>query len=126
MDSQRKVGVSANSTTMKTQKVLIIDDEVDFGILMNAFFKKKGYEVYTALSIYEGLRILEEQHPDYIFFDNNLPDGSGWSNAKMVSEKYPDTHLVLMSAMQIPTHFPTHFNIVYKPFIVNELHNMFP
>ncbi len=103
-----------------------MDDEVDFGILMTSFFAKKGYDVYTALSIYDGLRVLEEQRPEYIFFDNNLPDGLGWSNAQLVLDNYPDTRLVLMSALQIPTTSSKNFSILYKPHIVDELQKMFP
>ncbi len=111
---------------MKNKKVLIVDDEKDFGILMTTFFVKKGYEACSATSIYEGMKILEEQRPDYIFLDNNLPDGLGWSNATMVLEKYPDTHLILMSALQVPTTSSTRFSILYKPNIVVELEKMFP
>jgi DNA-binding response OmpR family regulator len=110
----------------KNKKVLIVDDEVDFGILMTTFFVKKGYQACSATSIYEGMKMLEEQRPDYIFLDNNLPDGLGWGNAKMVIEKYPQTRLILMSALQVPTTSSSLFSILYKPNVVVELEKMFP
>ncbi len=111
---------------MKNNKILIVDDEVDFGIVMSSFFTKKGYNVYTAMSITDGLKILEEQRPEYIFFDNNLPDGLGWSNAQFVLNTYPETRLVLMSALQTPTTSAQNFSILYKPYIVDDLQKMFP
>lgn len=111
---------------VKNKKVLIVDDEVDFGILMTSFFVKRGFEACSATSIYEGMKMLEEYRPDYVFLDNNLPDGLGWGNAKIVLEKYPQTRLILMSALQVPTTSSTLFSILYKPNVVFELEKMFP
>jgi len=59
------------------KKILIIDDEKDFGLLLKDFLTKK-YEVYLSHTIEDGMKTLEEIKPDYIFLDNNLPDGLGW------------------------------------------------
>ena len=60
---------------MKKKKVLIIDDEEDFGMLMKRFFSQKNYDVYVAYTISDGMKLLNEVLPDIIFLDNNLPDG---------------------------------------------------
>ena len=49
---------------MKNKKVLIVDDEKDFGMLMKKFFTTTGCDLYLAHSIEDGLKILEEEKPD--------------------------------------------------------------
>lgn len=115
-----------NDNQTKTKKVLIVDDEADFCMLMNTFFQKKGFTISVATTIHEGLKLLDEVQPDYLFLDNNLPDGLGWSNTQYVLGKYPKTRLVLISALQIPQTSTTSFSIIYKPNIMEGLEKMFP
>jgi DNA-binding response OmpR family regulator len=110
---------------MKRKKVLIVDDEEDFGFLMTQFFSKKGYTTFIASSIAEGLQILENENPDFLFLDNNLPDGLGWGEAEYILMNYPKTQLNLISAMQVPKTSASTFNILYKPLITEELDRIF-
>lgn len=107
------------------KKVLIIDDEEDFGFLMNEYFSKKGYKVLLASSIAQGLEILENESPDFIFLDNNLPDGFGWSETEFILMNYPNTKLNLISAMEVPVTSASSFRILYKPYIKDELNKIF-
>lgn len=110
---------------MRNKKVLIIDDEEDFGFLMTEFFTKKGYAVFIASSIAAGLQLLESENPDFIFLDNNLPDGLGWGETEFILMNYPKTQLNLISAMEVPKTSASSFNILYKPFIQDELNKIF-
>jgi DNA-binding response OmpR family regulator len=110
----------------ETKTILIVDDEADFCMLMTTFFEKKGFTISMAGTIHEGLRLLDELQPDYLFLDNNLPDGFGWSNTQFVLEKYPNTRLVLISALQTPQTSASSFSILYKPYILEGLERMFP
>lgn len=110
---------------MKNKKVLIIDDEVDFGLLMKSFFKPKNYDVFIAHTIADGLKTLEEQKPDFLFLDNNLPDGLGWGKTEFILVNYPDTQLNLITAMDVPKTSASNFHILYKPLLREELVRMF-
>jgi DNA-binding response OmpR family regulator len=110
---------------MKNKKVLVIDDEEDFGSLMTEFFSKKGYQVFVASSIAKGLQLLERENPDFIFLDNNLPDGFGWSETEFILMNYPQTRLNLISALEVPKTSASSFNILYKPSIQDELKKIF-
>lgn len=79
-------------------KVLIIDDEVDFCENVGSFFKNRGLEVLTAGSLSDGLRLLEEQTPEVLFLDNNLPDGQGWQKTIYLAMTYPTLKINLISA----------------------------
>lgn len=80
------------------RKILIIDDEVDFCMIMKGFFSKKNYEVLLAYTLHEGLSILQDQQPEILFLDNNLPDGNGWDCINEIVETTPQTKAYLISA----------------------------
>jgi DNA-binding response OmpR family regulator len=110
---------------MKGKNILIIDDDIDFGFLMTEFFSKRGGKVTLAYSITEGLEILQHEKTDYIFLDNNLPDGLGWSKTDHILETYPNAQLILISSLDVPRTTTSSFSIFFKPLINDELHKMF-
>jgi len=117
--------ISEYSIYMKKRKVLIIDDEEDFGMLMKRFFSQKNYEVYVAYTISDGLKLLDEHLPDIIFLDNNLPDGYGWDKTDYILSTYPQTQLNLISALNVPKTSSSSFRILEKQMLLKELPKMF-
>jgi DNA-binding NtrC family response regulator len=106
---------------MKRKKILVIDDEADFTMLMQTYFTSNGYEVYLAGNIKEGMRLLDEERPDFIFLDNNLPDGLGWDNIQHIMSNYPKTQLNLISAYHVPKTSTSSFRILEKPLLLEDL-----
>jgi DNA-binding response OmpR family regulator len=109
---------------MKKKKILIIDDEVDFGFLMKNFFSEKNYDVYVALTLRDGLKILKEENPDIVFLDNNLPDGFGWSETANILVEHPRVKLNLISALSVPKTSASSFQILEKPLRLEWLKEM--
>ena len=58
-------------------KVLIIDDDPDIRILMDALMKQQGYEVETAAHREEAMDKLEDFQPSVIFLDVLLSGSDG-------------------------------------------------
>jgi len=83
-------------------KVLIIDDEEDLCLLIKTYLSRKDCEVFTANSLSEGLKKLNDLLPDILFLDNNLPDGLGWENAERILKQHPQIQLHLISAYNPP------------------------
>lgn len=83
---------------MSKVKVLIVDDEEDFCENIGSFFKSIGLEVIAAGSLKDGLRLLEQESPQVLFLDNNLPDGEGWQQTSFLLKKYPSLKINLISA----------------------------
>lgn len=81
-------------------KILIVDDEVDFCLLLKAYLSKKGYEVFVANTLDEGMYTIRTKLPDIVFLDNNLPDGLGWEKAKEIQKEFPNIKLNLLSAFE--------------------------
>ncbi len=106
---------------MEKRKMLIIDDERDFGFLMKSFFTPKNYDVFIAYTLSEGMKMLDEHHPDIIFLDNNLPDGLGWGKTEYILMHFPLAQLNLISAMKVPKTSSSTFTILEKPLQFEEI-----
>lgn len=83
---------------MPRKKILIIDDEVDFCLLLKSFFLHKDVEIQVAYTLTSGLKAIEKYKPDILFLDNNLPDGLGWNMLTAIINQYPEMELNLISA----------------------------
>lgn len=84
---------------METAKnVLIIDDEVDLGILLKQYLVKRKYQVYNAQTLEGGISLFKDVNPDIVFLDNNLPDGLGWERAPQMAVDNPKSIFFLISA----------------------------
>jgi CheY-like chemotaxis protein len=59
------------------KKVLIIDDEKDMRVYLEALFRKEGYETESAENGDEGLWLAEANRPDLITLDILMPKKSG-------------------------------------------------
>ena len=110
---------------MSRKKIVIIDDEEDFGMLMKRFFSQKNYDVYVAYTISDGMKLLNDVLPDIIFLDNNLPDGYGWDKTDYILSNYPQAQLNLISALNVPKTSSSSFRILEKQMLLKELTKMF-
>ncbi len=109
-------------------KILIVDDEEDFCMVMKSYFVSKGYEVLLAFNLNSGLQILKDKKPDVLFLDNNLPDGEGWLQAESILKRDPSLQLNLISAYKEKASeldlFPN-INIWEKPLSFRRLEEVF-
>ncbi|WP_353717885.1 response regulator [Dyadobacter sp. 676] len=88
-------------------KIVIIEDERDLGVLMRNFLirqlniKTPDGSIRVVASLTEGLDCVRDMRPDWIFIDNNLPDGKGVQAIRQLREAHPDKRakVVMMSAM---------------------------
>ncbi|GGB90613.1 response regulator [Dyadobacter sediminis] len=88
-------------------KIVIIEDEKDLGILMRNFLvrqlniKTPDTTVKVASSLLEGMNCIKELNPDWIFIDNNLPDGKGINEIRHIKDDNTGRRIkiVMMSAM---------------------------
>ena len=88
-------------------KVVIIEDERDLGVLMRNFLVKQlnikdpETAIKVAGSLGEGIDCIRQLRPDWIFIDNNLPDGKGISQIQHIKDIHRDKKMfiVTMSAM---------------------------
>jgi two-component SAPR family response regulator len=113
---------------MQKKKILIIDDEEDFSLLMKIFFTKRNYEVSFSKTLKEGISLLNTIKPDILFLDNNLPDGFGWDKIEYISNLSPGLQINLISAYKSYVSeklYPLVFHLWEKPINTEELNKIF-
>lgn len=82
---------------MKKIKVLYIDDEeINLEVFYSTFRRK--YQVFTANSADEGMKLLDDNDINVIISDQRMPLKSGVSFFEEVKVKYPDTIRIILTA----------------------------
>ncbi|MBC7947242.1 MAG: response regulator [Chitinophagaceae bacterium] len=90
---------------MSKISILIIDDEVDYCMIMKSYLQAKNYAVTCAYTLKDGLKKLADSAPDRLILDNNLPDGKGWDCVDEITNKYPSLKVYLVSAYRQKSDF---------------------
>lgn len=113
---------------MLRTKLLIIDDEQDYCMLMKNFLTAKGYDVTVSYSLKEGLELLYKTQPAILILDNNLPDGNGWDHSFDIAARLPQLHIHLVSAHRHKSELkdlPSSITVWEKPISLNEIERSF-
>ena len=84
------------------KRILIIDDDEDLCLLLQRHLQKQYHIVYLAHTLVSGIRKVRLLEPDVLILDNQLPDGSGWTQVDSLHALVPDMHMMLISAFQTP------------------------
>jgi|GEM_PF-972530 DNA-binding response OmpR family regulator len=82
--------------------IVIIEDEIELGQLMQKFLLKSiksntPNQIKIATNLKDGLHYIDEINPDWVFLDNNLPDGKGINYITTI--KQGASGIIMMSAM---------------------------
>jgi two-component system response regulator VicR len=62
----------------KAKNILCIEDESEMIDLIRLILSRRGFTVLGAGSGMEGLKIIQEKHPDLVLLDLMMPDMDGW------------------------------------------------
>ena len=60
------------------KKLLLVDDDPDVGKMLGNFLREANYQMYTATSAIDGLRILFNERPNLILLDVMMPGMDGY------------------------------------------------
>ncbi len=78
-------------------KVLIVDDDVTFCLMLDTFLNKHGYTVQQSFSYGEGRKKIVSFKPDIILTDLRLPDNDGLEVLRTVMRESPHVPVILMT-----------------------------
>jgi signal transduction histidine kinase len=114
--------------TRSPVKVLYIDDEENNLLAFKASFRRQ-YEIYTANSAAEGLKVLENLPVEVIIADQKMPETTGVEFFKSITHSYPDPIRILLtgytdiSALADAINHGDIYRYITKPWNDLELHN---
>jgi response regulator RpfG family c-di-GMP phosphodiesterase len=82
---------------MQIPTILIVDDDENILNALKRLFRKENYQILTAKSGEEGLKILDEQEVDLIISDLKMPFMNGVEFLSKAKEKNPDALRIMLT-----------------------------
>ncbi|HMV04586.1 MAG TPA: sigma-54 dependent transcriptional regulator [Accumulibacter sp.] len=79
-------------------RVLVVDDEEDIRELLDLTVARMGLSADCAGSVNEAKRLLEQQRYKLCITDMRLPDGDGLEIVRLISERYGQTPVAVLTA----------------------------
>lgn len=80
-------------------KILVVDDEVDVGELVQSFLETHGYQVMTANSAARAFELVQLEKPDLIFLDVVMPGMDGITCLKQIKKLQPEAIVIIVSGL---------------------------
>ena len=109
-----------------TRRVLIIDDERPVLMTLEALLNRHGYQVDTAGTASQGVKLLKSNLPSLVLLDLQLPDAHGLEMLDRIKTELPDVQVIILTA-----HDSLHnaiesikrgaFHFISKPYAPEEL-----
>ncbi len=111
---------------MRKHKILVVDDEQLIRWSLEQNLKKQGYDVSTAASGEEALKLTQDEVPDVILLDIQLPGISGLEVLEKVKEMEEDVIVIMVTALgvletAVKAMRMGAFDYINKPFNLDEL-----
>lgn len=110
-------------------KLLIVDDDVNFGYTLSKVLAKKGYETTTAKDGFRALELMKENEFDTVLMDIKMPAMNGVETYKKIKEIRPSTVVIMMSAFSVADLIREAvkegvYAVIRKPFDIETIINM--
>ncbi len=77
--------------------LLIVDDDRPFLTRLARAMETRGFQVETAESVGDGLRMVEARAPAYAVVDMRLGDGNGLDVIELIRRRRPDARTVILT-----------------------------
>ena len=78
-------------------KILIVDDEVNIGILLSKFLTRNGFEISTSTNGNNALEIMTKEPFNLVLCDYRLEDTDGREMLRKIKATYPDTGVIIIT-----------------------------
>ena len=81
-----------------TNKVLIVDDELDICYLLSGMLKQRNFLTGFVNTLSDAEVALQNDPPTILFLDNHLPDGFGLDFIPFIKKNYPNVKVIMITA----------------------------
>ena len=78
-------------------KILLVDDHAADLVLMKTYLKTAGYDqVLATTDVLHVATLVEQEHPDIVITDTNMPKMTGFELCRMIKVKFQDRCKVII------------------------------
>ena len=112
-----------------TEKILVVDDELNMRLVLKALLNKEGYDVATASDGVEALKVLKSGGVEVVVTDLKMPKLDGVGLLERVIRDYPSLPVIIITAhgtiaTAVDALKKGAFDYITKPFERDELKNI--
>ncbi|MFN0256038.1 sigma-54-dependent transcriptional regulator [Pedobacter ureilyticus] len=79
------------------KRILIVDDEINIGLLLSKFLTRNSFEVTSATSGASAMEYLAKDHYDLVLCDYRLEDTDGKEMLVKIKDSYPKTGVIIIT-----------------------------
>ncbi|HET6559082.1 MAG TPA: sigma-54 dependent transcriptional regulator [Prolixibacteraceae bacterium] len=110
-------------------KILIVDDDVTFCLMLKKLLEKHQYQITTLFSADGVKQTVRQSFYEVVLTDLRMPDVSGMDLIGLIKKESPETQIIMMTGYaNIPTAIQSikqgAFNYIPKPFQPEEVLNL--
>lgn len=82
------------------KKLVVVDDELEICDFLSSFFEERGFDVRTAGSGDEAVRVVGEFQPHLVLLDVQMPGMNGISALRQIKQKHPSVKVIMVTAVE--------------------------
>ena len=83
------------------ERVLLVEDEVTFRRIIARNLSSRGLQVREAGSAAEAVAAVNQEAPDLMLLDINLPDRTGWDVLRELKKQRSEVPTIVVSAVRV-------------------------
>lgn len=106
-------------------KIMIVEDEKPISQVLQAYFKKAGYDIIPVFRGDEAISLIKQQKPDLVVLDVMLPGRSGWDILKHIRKDDLAPVIMLTALGEVPDRLKGLHegadDYIPKPFVADEV-----
>jgi DNA-binding response OmpR family regulator len=102
-------------------KILVMDDEKEAVDMLITFLSSRGYTAISASDGVEGLKKLDEEHPDVVLCDIRMPKKDGFQFLTELRQTRKWTPVIIVSAVTEPAEILKGYNLEADYYITKPL-----
>ena len=80
------------------ERILIVDDEKNYLVVLQALLADNGYEMLTAQNGSQALALAAEEEPDLVITDMRMPQMSGLDLIQRLKARFNEMPIIVMTA----------------------------
>jgi DNA-binding NtrC family response regulator len=108
--------------------VLLVDDNRDLLLFLERLMAEAGWELITAESAAEAMRVMTKRRPNAALLDYMLPDGNGVELAQQLRQQLPGLQVIMMTGSLLAPEEEAiceehDFPVLRKPFLATDVMN---
>lgn len=83
---------------MHLKNLLIVDDQTGIRLLLDEIFQSEGYQTKLVANGLKALQEIEQNPPDCVLLDMNMPGMSGLEVLREIKKGWPEVPVLMMTA----------------------------